>query len=299
VPSRTGKLLVFSLVFGLLGLGCGRAPLFRFQSPDALLGQLQKQTNCSRAVSGEAKVFFRGDGRRLAGSVLYLAAAPSNIRFDLISPFGATLATLTADERDFALSDLRERRFYYGPARTCNVQKFTRVPVPPRALVETLRGRPAIIVHDRAATEFNFLTPWLGTPHYRIVLKGEHQTEQILKIGVHPADSARPLAEQRLRYLGSEVWQAKAQSYAVSLSQFHGVSLKPPTEAEDPLDVKLPPSGPACEAELPGRVQFKVPSTRYEVTFDHTEQWHNPPLPPAVFEQEAPPGVQSLLSNCE
>jgi len=230
---------------------------------------------------------------------MYLAAAPSSIRFDLISPFGATLTTLTANQTDFALSDLRERRFYYGPARTCNVEKFTRVPVPPRALVETLRGRPATIVHDEGRTELSFLTPWLGTPHYRIVLSGEHETRQILKVGVHPDDGHRPLGEQRLRYLGSELWQAGEQSYSVALSQFQVVERKPQPKLEDPLDVPLPVSGPVCEAELPRRVQFRVPSTRYEVTFDHTEQWHNPPLPPGVFELEAPAGVQSVLSNCE
>jgi hypothetical protein len=281
----------------LLTLGCARAPLERFQSAESLLGGLRERTSCARAVSGEAKLYFRGDGRRLSGSVLYLAAAPNQLRFDLISPFGVSLSTLTSDGARFSLFDLGARRFYFGPARTCNVTKFTRVPVPAAALVETLRGRPATIVHGSAALEL--VTPFLGTPHYQVDLVGPSDTRQIVRIGVHPDDLLAPLAKQRLRYLGGEVWQAGEMSYSVALSQFQQRGLKPRPVSEDPLDRPLPPSGPACEAELPRRIKFVVPETGYEVTFDHTEQWHNPPLPESAFRLELPSGVESIRSDCE
>jgi hypothetical protein len=277
-------------------LGCAGAPLARFSDPKALLQGLRDKTSCSRAVSGEANLFFRGDGRRLSGSVLYLAAAPARVRFDLISPFGATLTTLTADDSRFSLFDLSSKRFYFGPARTCNVSKFTRVPVPPLALVETLRGRPATIVHNSA--EMRFVSPFLGTPHYQVELKGPHEARQILHIAVHPDDTAAELGAQRLRYLGSEVSQAGELSYSVQLSRHKKASLRPESRSEDPLDQPLPPSGPACDAELPQRIRFLVPKTGYEVTFDHTEQWHNPPLPSAAFELETPSGVETVFSDC-
>jgi outer membrane biogenesis lipoprotein LolB len=286
-----------ALLVGCTLVGCTRAPLERFQSAESLLGGLRDKTSCSRAVSGEAKLYFRGEGRRLSGSVLYLAQAPSQLRFDLISPFGVTLTTLTADGSRFSLFDLGARRFYFGPARTCNVTRFTRVPVPPAALVETLRGRPATIVHESAA--LRFVTPFLGAPHYQVELQGPSETRQIVRIAVHPDDVLEPLAEQRLRYLGSEVWQAGEMSYSVALSQFQVAGLRPRAMSEDPLEPPLPPSGPACQAELPRRIKFVVPATGYEVTFDHTEQWHNPPLPEAAFRLDVPSGVESIFSNCE
>jgi outer membrane biogenesis lipoprotein LolB len=285
------------LVGCALLLGCAHAPLERFQSAESLLGGLRDKTSCSRAVSGEAKLYFRGDGRRLSGSVLYLARAPDQLRFDLISPFGVTLTTLTSDGSHFSMFDLGARRFYYGPARTCNVTKFTRVPVPPLALVETLRGRPATIVHESA--RLSYRTPFLGAPHYQVELVGAHETRQIVRIGVHPDDFALPLTAQRLRYLGSEVWQADEMSYSVALSQFERAALRPSGPSEDPLEQPLPPSGPACEAELPRRIKFVVPGTGYEVTFDHKEQWHNPPLPEAAFRLDVPSGVESIFSNCQ
>ena len=46
---------------------------------------------------------------------------PARIRMDVIGPMNiGVVATLTSDKA-FALADLREKRFFYGPASACNI----------------------------------------------------------------------------------------------------------------------------------------------------------------------------------
>lgn len=229
--------------------------------------------------------------------MLYLVAAPDRIRFDVISPFGATLSTLTSDGRRFSLFDLREKSFFFGPARTCNVMRFTRVPLPPSALVETLRGRPATIVHE--SSEITWVSPFLGSGHYRALLGAGPGVRQELKFSIHPEDYDAPPAAQRLRYLGTRVFEGDKLSYDVTLSQHRLVTRKPIPPQSDPLEVPLPPSGPSCEAEVPGLVRFRARETGYDVTIENEELWHNPPLAEGAFVQQAIGGVTTTESRCE
>ena len=80
----------------LLGVGCHAQPSARFPTVDSAIARLRTQAHCSRAVQGEASLSFVGDGRRLNGRVLFLAAAPDRLRLDVYSPFGAGLSTLTS-----------------------------------------------------------------------------------------------------------------------------------------------------------------------------------------------------------
>lgn len=280
----------------LVSEACTRAPTAHIRTADEALTRIRQQSECSRSLSGEARLTFRGDGRRLAGRVLYLVAAPDRVRFDVISPFGATLSTLTSDGSRFSLFDLREKTFFFGPARTCNVMRFTRVPLPPSALVETLRGRPATIVHD--TSEITWVSPLLGAGYYRSLLKARDGVHQELKFAVHPDDYDAPVSAQRLRYLGTRVFEGDQLSYDVTLTRHRTTTRKPSVAVDDPLDTQMAPSGPACEAEVPGVVRFRAPGTGYDVTIENEELWHNPSLPPAVFAQEPVSGVSMMESAC-
>ena len=96
-----------------------------------------------------------------------MTSAPDSVRFDVFSPFGVTLSTLTADGRDFALFDMKEKSFLRGPANTCNVARSTQVPVPPFALVQLLRGEAPVLVHEASQASIAWapgchpMGPWL------------------------------------------------------------------------------------------------------------------------------------------
>lgn len=287
------------VVVSLVLSGCASAPASRFPSGAEALRALRAQSSCSRAVSGEARLKIQKGLGGVRGRVLYLAQAPDRIRFDILSPFGATLTSLTSDGARFALFDLREKVFFEGPARTCNVERFTQVPVPPSVLVETLRGRPATLLHAASTSEISWSSPLFGRGHYQIHIHGEHAAEQIVEVGVHPDDLAKPWSSQRLRYLGTEVSQAGERLYTIQLDNYRPVLNKAPrSSSEDIFFGSAVPSGPECQAEIPGSIEFDVATTGYKLTIENEEVWHNPPLAEGAFRLMPVAGVRRQLSQC-
>jgi hypothetical protein len=296
----TGRAAWLTVVVLLLA-GCQRAPLHRFPTAGAALGRLRETTSCNRAVQGEANLSFSGGGRRLAGRLLYLAHAPAELRFDIFSSFGVTISTLTSDGRRFSLLDMEQRAFVTGASSACNVQRFTRVPVPPEALVELLRGRPPVLVHEEADTALDFRGSLFGSGHYRLTVLGRHQASQQIELGVVPSDWDLPVDRQRLRLLGVKVEQAGQVLYEVEFSDHRLRKMAPlvQTAEERALGVPAPqPSGPECSVELASRMRVYVPTTGYELTFQNDELWLNPPLQEGAFMQTAPAGVTVSESSC-
>lgn len=289
-------------VLAASALACQRAPLHRFPTAGAALERLRETTSCNRAVQGEARLSFSGEGRRLSGRLLYLAHAPAELRFDIFSSFGVTISTLTSNGARFSLLDSEQRAFIRGPSSACNVQRFTRVPVPPEALVELLRGRPPVLRHEAEAAALDFRSPLFGTGHYRVTVTGRHEAREELTIGVAPDDWERPLDQQRLRLLGVKVEQAGEVLYEVQLSGHRQRAMAPLSQSAEEIALGLPApraSGPECSVELADRMRVYVPKTGYELTFNNDELWLNPPLQEGAFVQEVPPGVTVSESDCQ
>ncbi|HEX2672014.1 MAG TPA: hypothetical protein VHM25_14125, partial [Polyangiaceae bacterium] len=66
----------------------------------------------------------------------------------------------------------------------------------------------------------------------------------------------------------------------------------------DGLDPPVPPSGPTCQSEVPGRLRLQVPDGDQDVILENVEVSHNPPLSSQVFEQSPPGGVVVRYSPC-
>lgn len=285
----------------LVVVGCYGQPRVQFPTAESAIERLREQTNCSRAVQGEAELAFSGEGRRLNGQILYLAQAPDKVRFDVYSSFGVTLSTLTSDGDRFALYNLEDKSFFYGPARTCNVQRFTRVPVPAFALVELLRGRPPVLAHTRQGSSIDFSGGFLSRGHYQLTFAGTPDATQTVEIAVHPDDWHKPLSDQRLRLKRVEVAQAGSVLYEVELGGYgpaRRANLEPTAEDRAMGITEYAPTGPVCDAELPRKVTFYVPETGYQLTFRNEEIVHNPPISSASFQQNFPGGVVAQESFC-
>src|SRR5688572_13248132 len=107
---------------------------------------------CNHGVQAESKVDYFGELGRVRGSTLFVTSRPDRVRFDVFSPFGMNLSTLTSNGSEFALLDFTSKRFFVGPARECNVARFLHVPVPPHALVTLLAGEAPVLVHEPAGS---------------------------------------------------------------------------------------------------------------------------------------------------
>jgi hypothetical protein len=255
---------------------------------------VRQQHACSRGLRGEAKLDYFDDQGRVRVSTLFLAQHPDSVRFDLISPFGGTLATLTSDGRRFALLDQKDKAFYVGPAEQCNVERFLKVPVPPSVLIQLMAGEAPVLVHtpEQATLEWS-------SGRYVIEVQSRHGATQVIELVPLDEDWAKPYPEQRLRVIRVSVTQQGIELYSAELRDHEPAKTAGPRI--DPIGIEddIAPSGPPCAAEIPRRVRFLVPLSDRDVIFEHGEVEHNPPLVPGTFEQSPPGGVVVRRSSCE
>jgi hypothetical protein len=291
-----GRLLAFSLA--TLGAGCGSAPPSKFPDAASALSRMHETYACSRGVRAEAKIDYFDSGGRVRGNVMYLASVPDQLRFDVYSPFGVTLATLTSDGRDFALFDLRNKVFQYGPANTCNVARFTRVPVPPHALVQLLQGDAPVLVHTPGAATIEWESGFFAGGHYAVRIQSLHAASERIELVPRPEDFERPWAEQRLRVLKVAIEQQGIPLYSAELTDHHPVKTAKPSVDSDGLRETVQPSGPACDAEVPGRLRIVVADTNQDLILSNERIEHNPPLEAGSYRQSPQRGTRSRYVGC-
>ena len=141
------------LAFVLVLTGCPsmKPPPSQMPSAQAAIDRLRATGACGTGLQAAAKIDHFGEKGRVRGDLLMFASIPARIRMDIVSPFGVTVATLASDGREFSLADLREKRFFIGPASACNIARLTTVPIPGSVLVELLRGQPPVLIHPESA----------------------------------------------------------------------------------------------------------------------------------------------------
>lgn len=287
-------LLSAALLALLGGAACSRAaPPSQFPSAADALERMRATYTCSRAIAGDAKIDYFGEQGRVRGSVLYLAALPEQLRFDVFSPFGVMLSTLTSDGRDFALMDMREKAFLRGPANTCNVSRFTQVPVPPFALVQLLRGEAPVLVHEPSGASL----AW-ESGRYVVRIASRHQASETIELEPSPQDWQLPWQQQRVRVLRVAVEQQGYTLYEAELDDHIAGKMATPRSDPDGLLPAVQPSGPMCRAEVPRTLRLLVPETDQDLVFVNKELTHNPPLAGEPFKQAIPRGVRVRYSAC-
>jgi hypothetical protein len=285
---------VIGASFGAVGC-TAKPPASQLPDAETAIAQLRSQQQCAHGVQGTAKVDVVTQRGRVKGDVYLFAVAPDRVRFDVVSPFGATIYTLTSDGADFKLADQEQKAFFTGPASACNLARFTQVPVPPHALGSMLRGQAPVLRHRPT----DVTIAWDGAGYYRVDVASEHEATEELRLAVDPNDWSKPWREQRLRLVGVRVAQAGRSLYEADLDGHFRVETAPPRVDEDGLDDPVPPSGPPCEAELPRRVQFRISETSDDVLFEYAEAKWNPPLLAETFTQPVPGGMRVVPVRCD
>lgn len=248
---------------------------------------------CSRGVQGESKVDYFGEQGRVRGSTLFAASRPDRVRFDVFSPFGVTLSTLTSDGSQFALLDLSGKTFWAGPASECNVARFLRVPVPPHALVTLLSGEAPVLVHEPAGATLDW-----ESGSYVLRIQGRHGASEVIRLEPRPEDWDNQWSKQRVRVTEVSVVQQGIELYRAELSSFAAAHTAKAHVDPDGIDPDLPPSGPACDVEIPRRVRIVSEASAQDVLLVHQELTLNPPLVPGLFRQSAPLGVKQRSAFC-
>jgi hypothetical protein len=284
-----------SLAAGSVLSGCFSTapPASQFPSARAALTQLQAEHACSRALRGEAKLdTYHAQGRLRVGA-LFLVQHPESVRLDLLSPLGGTLATLTSDGERFALLDQKERAFHVGRANQCNVERYLGVPVPAAVLAQLLSGEAPILVHDPGQAQIRW-----EDGSYVIEIKGRNSTFERIELAPLPQDFAKPYSQQRLRVLSVRLEQQGILLYQAELKDHAAAKMAGPRVDALGIEPDVPPSGPECRAEVPGKIRFSVPLSDQDVVFEPHSVEHNPPLLDQSFTQSPPEGVRVKPSPC-
>jgi hypothetical protein len=287
---------ILALATALVSAGCGiKPPASPVPSVRRALERLHATQDCGVGVHATAKIDHFGKEGRVRGDLLAFAVWPNQLRLDIVSPFGVTLATLTSNGETFSLYDLREKRFLYGPASSCNIARLTSVPVPGHALVSLLRGEAPVLQHSPDDASM----VWDTHGYYVVTLKSVHGAEERLHLGPHPSDRHLPWTEQRLRLLDVEVKQSGVVLYHAELEGHAPAAMSQPIVDPDGIDPPALPSGPSCQAELPRTIRLEVPGRDEDmiVRYDHVT-W-NPPLPSGTFTQPVPQGVVVEHVTCD
>lgn len=276
--------------------GCGTPPpASQFPSADDALGRMKSQYACVNGLQGEAKIDVVSKRGRVKGDALYYAINPARVRFDIVSPFGATIYTLTSDGERFKMFDLPEKQFLQGPASACNLARLTQVPLEGHALVSILRGEAPLLKHDPSSTSI----AWNGDKGwYDVEITSTHDAVQRIALAVHDDDLAKPWNQQRVRVRDVVVAQRGVELWEVELDDHAPAATAPAFEDPDGIDPSVPPSGPKCDAEAPRSLRMKVPHTADDVLLEVKELSWNPPLRGGTFDQPVPGGVKKIPVDC-
>lgn len=273
--------------------GCHSAPPPPSQFPNgqAAIDRMRATFECLRGVRGEAKIDHMSEKGRIRGNLMFFAVEPASVRFDVVSPFGVTLATLTSDSKRFTMNDLREKKFLEGPASACNIARLTQVPIPGHALVSLLHGEAPVLVHQPEQASIT----WSGKGYYVVEIPSTRDASQVIKLAPTPADFAKPWSEQRVRVLDVVVRQRGYELYHADLHDHATGEMAAALVDDDGIDPPVPPSGPVCQVEIPRRIHVEVPGTDDDTRFRYEEVKLNPPLPMGIFTQPQPGGSEHIF----
>jgi hypothetical protein len=287
------------LIAGVTTTACKSVapPTSRFPTAAAALERVKRGYQCERGVKGEARIDQFSERGRLRGKILLFASRPDRLRFDVMSPppFNSIISTLTTENGHFALSDLRERQFFEGPATACNVARLTEVPLEPHVLVTLLGGRAPVLVHR----DEDLGIEWNTGGYYVIRVPSTRGAQEELHVAPVPADFGRPWDAQRLRVLDVRVVQQGIELYHASMDGHSDAHTAPPQIDPDGLDPPIPPSGPPCTVQVPRTIHIEVPESDQDVLFRYDDVKLNPPLPPGVFTQPVAEGMRRVRVECE
>jgi hypothetical protein len=283
------------LAAALVGCGGAARPRSVFPTADDALGRMHATYACTNGVQGNGKIDNFSSQGRIRGDLYLFAINPARVRFDVVSPFGITLYTLTSDGERFEMLEVKEKEFLYGPASPCNLARLTQVPVPGHALVSLLRGESPVLVHTPSGAQID----WDPGGFYRVAIQSTRDATEEIHLEVRPEDADKPWNEQRIRVRDVLVAQRGVDLYHVELDHHEPAHTAPPRVDADGLDPTIPPSGGACDAELPQSIRMRVPNTSEDVIFQYKKAEWNPPLAPDTFTQPAPGGAQRLYVDCE
>lgn len=272
--ARLWVLAVWSCVcfFGCAGTLRPQQPI---QDARAALARRDATIEGLHSIRAEARVDQRAKSGRIKGTVLMFVEDSGRVRFDVMTQFGP-IAILTSDGQQFAYSDLREKRYLFGPTCPENIARLLGVPLGAEETARFLLGGTPLIAHTESALVLN------DAGHYQLTLQGPSGAKQELELAVYPGDESLAPERQRLKLMRSELWDADKKSvWRVSYSDHEAIQLE------------------GRQLLVPKRVHIEQPSHSADTMVHFKSIAANPTIPAEAFTQSARPGMQEEEAPCD
>jgi hypothetical protein len=264
------------LLASCAGASCPRET---FRSAPDLLRSYASMRSPMRVIRAEARVDRRDAQGRVRGTVLMLLSRPDQVRFDVMTQFGPA-AVLTSDGNEFALTDLRENRFFVGPSCSENIERLLGLPLEGADVARFLLGETPLI---EASSEDVVCTGG----RYEVMRRADDGTTQTLSFELRRGDEEALPSDQRLRLRATEV-------HAADGSLVWRVHFDDHRVVADPADTETPRRGVA----MPFRIQFEQPARNIDTMVRFVSIELSPRIPEGAFHQEPRPGLPVEPVEC-
>lgn len=264
----------------VLVVGCsgGTCPAVRFPTASAAVQSYGAMRAQARVIRAEARVDRRDAEGRIRGTVLMFIERPDRVRFDAMTQLGPA-AVLTSDGQTFALTDLRDDRFYVGPTCPANIERLIGLPLAGDQVTLLLLGetpRIEAVSEEIACDE--------GT--YRIALRDAAGRTQQIDLEVLADDAAQAPERQRMRLRRTEVhapdgaleWRVGWDDYQLATD---------------------PGSGAAGGVWMPHRIRFEQPSRGIDTLVRFESIDLNVEVPTDAFVQQPREGLAVETVTCD
>jgi len=266
-------------------IGCGGppCPTFPQNDPTAAL-TLHRETRAHvRSIRAEARVDQRGKKGRIRGTVYMFAERPDKVRFDAMTQFGPA-AVLTSNGSRFALTDLRENRYLYGPTCPANIARLLGIPLSGAEVSRLLMGDTPRIEAERETITCTVD----GT--YLVVLEGADGRRQQIELAIRAADRKLPPERQHLRLVRSEVYRpGGGTEWRATFDEYRLVA--------DPRSASE--GGEAYSVAMPFEIHFVHPGHGADVLVKFENIDLNVPPPEDAFTQQPRPGITPEYVSCD
>jgi outer membrane lipoprotein-sorting protein len=200
---------------------------------------------------------------RMRGDLYIFVQRRSKLRFDAIGPMGI-VAILTSDNKRFAFYEIQKRRFYTGPAHSCNISRLIKIPLPPEDIATILLGGVPLI--EEAKNNIH----WDYDGYY--ILKQSSELKSIRqKIYIVPE-------HKRLKVIKIITFNRKGKVlYEVRFSDFFSTK----------------------GVFIAQRIRYLMPSQGKDIMIRYQQIQINQAFPPDTFSQKVPSGVTYIYIECE
>jgi outer membrane lipoprotein-sorting protein len=276
-PWLVRQLLAASMFALVFGSGCAGGVRLAHPITDARAALQRRDATIDglHSIRAEARVEQRAQSGRIRGTVLMFVEDTGRVRFDVMTQFGP-IAILTSDGAQFAYSDLREKRYLFGPTCPANIARLLGVPLSAEDTARFLLGGTPVLAHTQSELALR------DDGHYVLTLSAATGAKQQLELAVYPGEEAAAADAQHLSLVRSELSGADGKTvWRVTYSDHENIALA------------------GRQLLVPMRVRIEQPSQSADTLVHFKSVAANPTIPSEAFTQTARPGLAQEEATCD